>query len=342
MHFPETYRIIPREKVWNEGSYSIIPIRYKDRLDIMKWRNEQIYHLRQNSKLTKSKQDEYYKNIIEKLFYEIEPSQILFSYMKEDVCIGYGGLVNINWDDANAEISFIMETQLEKKSFISNWSKFLTLIQRIAFNELGLYKIYTYAYDIRPKLYDALESIGFIKEATLSNHFQKELGTYLDVLIQSKYNDISFRLVEDGDKKLIFHWANDKITRDNSFNSEPINFEEHSNWFDQKQGDRDVEFYIFSFKGSNFGTVIFDKNKIHKTAIIGINIAPEFRRRGLAKKILRISCCHYLRKHPQLTIKAYVKTDNISSIKIFTSSAFKCVGNEYFNQIPAKVFKLKI
>lgn len=35
------------------GEYQLVPIRHKDRYDIMQWRNEQIYHLRQAEPLTK-------------------------------------------------------------------------------------------------------------------------------------------------------------------------------------------------------------------------------------------------------------------------------------------------
>jgi hypothetical protein len=52
-----------------------------------------------------------------KLFEQQQPSQLLFSFLENDKCIGYGGLVHINWIDSNAEISFIMNTQLEKDRF---------------------------------------------------------------------------------------------------------------------------------------------------------------------------------------------------------------------------------
>ena len=39
-----------QEYSFNE--YSIVPIRSQDRFSIMKWRNEQIYHLRQDKPLT--------------------------------------------------------------------------------------------------------------------------------------------------------------------------------------------------------------------------------------------------------------------------------------------------
>ena len=57
-----------KKQVFNLGDFSIVPIRYEDRLDIMKWRNEQIYHLRQVKKLTKKNQNDYFDNIVSMLF----------------------------------------------------------------------------------------------------------------------------------------------------------------------------------------------------------------------------------------------------------------------------------
>jgi len=99
------------------GNYSIVPIRFEDRYSIMDWRNEQLYHLRQEKLLTKEAQDLYFNNKVNKLFEQEKPEQILFSYLRDSECIGYGGLVHINWNDRNAEISFIMKTELEKFDF---------------------------------------------------------------------------------------------------------------------------------------------------------------------------------------------------------------------------------
>ena len=111
MNFPEKYKVLS-QSVFQEGDYKIVPIRFEDRLDIMQWRNEQIYHLRQAKPLTAADQENYFVNTVAKLFDEEKPAQILFSYLENDVCIGYGGLVHINWIDKNAEISFIMNTEL--------------------------------------------------------------------------------------------------------------------------------------------------------------------------------------------------------------------------------------
>ncbi len=185
------YKALNKQKFSN-GNFSIVPIRYEDRFDIMKWRNEQIYHLRQNKPLTIEDQEKYFTNIVSKLFEEKQPNQILFSFLENQKCIGYGGLVHINRENKNAEISFIMDTQLEKENFSKFWIIFLGLIEQVAFKELMLYKIFTFAFDLRPHLYITIEKAGYIKEATLKKHclFNNE---YKDVIIHSKFSVIDKR-----------------------------------------------------------------------------------------------------------------------------------------------------
>ena len=159
-----------KQQEFSNGEYKLVPIRFQDRYEIMKWRNEQLYHLRQKEPLTKQQQDNYFENVVSKLFYQNEPNQILFSFLKNNVLIGYGGLVHINWVDKNAEISFIMNTQLEMEHFHSIWTSFLNLIDKVAFEELILHKISTYAYDLRPNIYTLFEKANYKREAILRDH----------------------------------------------------------------------------------------------------------------------------------------------------------------------------
>lgn len=187
MKFPNKYKVLNNNSFVING-YSIVPIRYQDRYQIMNWRNEQMYHLRQANILTKEGQDYYFEKVISETFKKEQPSQILFSYLKNDECIGYGGLVHINWVDMNAEISFIMKTELEHVEFDKHWKVYLSLIEKIAFQELKLYKIFTYAFDLRPQLYKLLEESGLIKEAVLKKHCHFN-GEFKDVIIHSKFNE---------------------------------------------------------------------------------------------------------------------------------------------------------
>ncbi len=181
-----SYKVLNNQS-FTSGKYSIVPLRKEDRYDIMKWRNEQIYHLRQHKPLTREDQDKYFESTVASLFKTEQPDQILFSYLENDICIGYGGLVHINWIDQNAEISFIMNTQLEEDNFEIYWSSFLKLLEELAFKQLEFHKLYVYAFDLRPHLYTVLELNQYFKDAVLKEHciFNDQ---FRDVVIHSKLN----------------------------------------------------------------------------------------------------------------------------------------------------------
>ncbi|MDP5048190.1 MAG: hypothetical protein NWQ39_07260, partial [Saprospiraceae bacterium] len=72
------------QQEFSNGEYKLIPIRFEDRYEIMKWRNEQIYHLRQKVPLTIEQQDVYFEKVVAKLFDQEQPNQILFSFLKNE------------------------------------------------------------------------------------------------------------------------------------------------------------------------------------------------------------------------------------------------------------------
>jgi len=176
------------KQIFSLNEFQIVPIRFEDRIDIMNWRNQQIYHLRQEKPLKITDQENYFSNTVSQLFEQKKPSQILFSYLQNETCIGYGGLVHINWLDKNAEISFIMKTSLEENFFAFHWGIYLDLIEQVAFKELKLHKIFTYAFDVRKHLYEAIEAKNYKKEAILSQHCLFN-GKFIDVVIHSKINN---------------------------------------------------------------------------------------------------------------------------------------------------------
>lgn len=179
-----TYKCIGNQFI-ELKNYKLVPIRFEDRYNIMQWRNEQIYHLRQAEPLTKEKQDWYFENVVANLFEQEQPNQILFSFLENNVCIGYGGLVHINWIDKNAEISFIMNTELESNGFKKYWSEYLSILENVSFKILDFHKLYVYAFDLRPHLYEVLESNNYFLDARLKEHclFQE---SFKDVVIYSK------------------------------------------------------------------------------------------------------------------------------------------------------------
>jgi len=281
-----------------------------------------MFHLRQSKFLSVEDQDSYFQNVVAKLFDQENPNQILFSYLENDICIGYGGLVHINWENKNAEISFVLNTKLENL-FIEHWCTFLTLIENVAFNEIDLLKIFTYAFDLRPKLYLALEKSNFKKEATLVN--QTIINEKLvDVVIHSKFKNNIYTLREAStyqDALLLFNWVNDKTVRQNSLSSESITFQNHINWFETKMKDENCKIYILTdLYKSNIGQIRVEmKDEYYE---IDYTISEQYRGNGFGNKIINLLQV----KLGNINLLARVKNNNIPSIKIFTKNGFKLVS----------------
>lgn len=306
---------------FQNSDFHIEPIRDEDKYEILKIRNEQIFHLRQTETLTTEKQENYFKTVVNSLF-EIElPNQLLFSFFYKNVFVGYGGLVHINWIDKNAEISFIMKTEMEKEYFNTFWVNYLKLIEKVAFTELRFHKIFTYAFDLRPHLYVALEEAGFVEEARLKEHclFNQK---YYDVVFHAKYNNcIYFRKPEVKDLDLYFEWTNDELVRSFSYQTDKISYESHVNWFHSKLIDSNCFMYLFENEnGEKIGQVRIQKNG--PNAIIGISIDKNHRGKSYASKMIKLASEEFLKLNPSNVIEAYIKTSNESSIIAFQKAGF--------------------
>jgi len=272
--------------------------------------------------LSRSAQDLYFNNTISQLFNDEKPDQILFSYLENDICIGYGGLVHINWDDRHAELSFIMDTQLEASAFAEHWTNYIQLICEVAFKEIGLHKIFTYAYDIRSNLYPILEEQGFSLEARLTDHKLIE-NNYVDVVIHSRLNKGNYlRNVSDADLDITFRWASDPIVRAYAFNKKKISREEHTTWYINKLSDPQCEFFILVDKGRCLGSIRFDITKDNE-AIISYLIDSEHHGKGLGKEIIIKGIERLLSRRPEVSkISGEVDYENKASIHIFQTLGF--------------------
>lgn len=169
---------------YSSGEYSVTAIRELDIYLIKEWRNAQIAVLRQKRPLTNDRQKAYYNNVVRPSFEMGQPNIILFSYLLGSNCIGYGGLTNIDWNARRAEISFILDTDriVDTRQYQQDFGAFLSLMKRIAFDELGLNRLFTETYDIRPWHVAVLENNGFEFEGRLKQHVYIE-GRLVDSLM---------------------------------------------------------------------------------------------------------------------------------------------------------------
>ena len=317
------------------GDYSIVPLRYEDRFSIMKWRNEQIYHLRQARPLTEYDQQQYFDNVVSKLYDNPKPDQILFSYLGKGVCIGYGGLVHINWIDRNGEISFIMDTQLETEHFAEHWSNYLTMLKSVAFDDLGLHKIYTYAFDLRPHLYTMLEANGYKREATLKEHCFFN-GKYKDVVLHSLWNDryevINYVDCTREQNLDILALRNRDDVRSWMVNPEVIPEENHFIFVESLKGNPNRLYYAIYKNGMLMGTYnltnegegIWERGIIANPSTQGTGKTEKWERQILSSLPSEIKA-----------VSAKVKQDNLKSIKYHEKLGYKeqSRDNEYIYYI---------
>ncbi|MCC7223599.1 MAG: GNAT family N-acetyltransferase [Chitinophagales bacterium] len=337
------------ENTVQQGDYTLTAIRPDDIFLIKEWRNAQIDILRQQQVLTDDDQRRYFETVIFPTFGAAQPAQILFSFLYQDKCIGYGGLVHISWADRNAEISFLLETQRNNDIalFQREWAIYLDMLQQIAFGQLGFEKIYTYAYDIRPHLVETLEQKGFVQEARLKRHVFIQ-GKATDVLIHGVFNTstnphsmassekIRLRKADASDLMLIFEWANDPLVRKMSFNSNPISLTEHAEWFSKTIDDPDQHVLIAetTLDNGNEHYMPCGQLRFNAQGEIGILVAPTFRGQRLAAKLLKKGI-YYIKqqKISYRTITAYIKFENQASKKAFEDAGFVADGIGYVKEI---------
>jgi len=125
---------------------------------------------------------------------------------------------------------------------------------------------------------------------------------------------------EDGD--LLFNWANDYEVRLNSFNSNPIKYEEHIRWFDNKLKSSNSSMYVFEVDEIAVGMIRLDLVD-GQSHLINYSICKGHRGKGYATELLRL--IKELNKASLLIGK--VKSTNIGSIKAFIKAGYEMEGD---------------
>ncbi len=171
-------------KTFHFDHYSITSLRFEDIYKIKNWRNQQIAFLRQKHPITDEQQFKYFENYVKPTFSDPEPTQILVSYLKEGTCIGYGGLTNLKWEDRRAEVSFLLDSERvqDNLNYKKEFTIFLNLLKQMAFDFLGLHRLFTETFDLRPTHIETLEGAGFTFEGRMKDHIFCE-GRFVDSLI---------------------------------------------------------------------------------------------------------------------------------------------------------------
>ncbi len=167
----QAYSVMPRPRL-QDRELTLRAVQPADIEAIRQWRNAQMDVLRQSAVITPEAQQRYFAEHVWPGKTSPQPPQILLAIERHGQLIGYGGLVHIVWAYRRAEISFLLEPHLERNTplLADCFTRFLRLLQTLAFEDLQLQRLTTETYAHRPVHIQALEAAGHRLEGRLKAH----------------------------------------------------------------------------------------------------------------------------------------------------------------------------
>lgn len=132
------------------------------------------------------------------------------------------------------------------------------------------------------------------------------------------------------DVKLFFKWVNESAVRENSFNTEPIPWENHQAWFKKVLANEDIRIYVMMQENNPIGQVRLALE--NSKWLISYSIASSYRGQGYGQIILQLAENEMIREgHTGEILFAEVKVSNIASQRIFIKLGYKGAVSEHSN-----------
>jgi RimJ/RimL family protein N-acetyltransferase len=121
------------------------------------------------------------------------------------------------------------------------------------------------------------------------------------------------------DARLLYDWRNDPGTRQSSFSTDPVSWEEHRAWVDRAVADPRRVLYIAEDEHGPVGTVRLDLDPAPPT--ISVTVAPGRRGQGHASRLIAAVA----ERHGP-PIVALIKPGNDASVRAFERAGFRHGG----------------
>ncbi len=132
--------------------------------------------------------------------------------------------------------------------------------------------------------------------------------------------DFTYRLAKAEDVKFYYEIVSDSVSRQNSFNSDPISYESHEKWFSNKLTDEIARMYVIEIRNDRVGQVRLEKEG--NSAIVDIGIHPTWRGKGLGSLSIEKVTKRILADGFADEAVAWIKLENVISQKAFEKAGF--------------------
>lgn len=128
---------------------------------------------------------------------------------------------------------------------------------------------------------------------------------------------LEIRRMREEHAQFLFDWRNDKLTRENSFNSEKVIWADHLEWISKRSREQDEYHLVFFDSETPVGRFSLDSS-----FEVSVLVDPDSRGRGYGTRIVK-GALDYLQKNGHIeALKAFIKVENTSSIRLFIAAGF--------------------
>jgi RimJ/RimL family protein N-acetyltransferase len=130
------------------------------------------------------------------------------------------------------------------------------------------------------------------------------------------------RAAEWSDARLLWVWANESVTRNNSLNGAAITWSDHESWFAKKLSSPDCRIWIMQCEEEAVGQIRYERIT-EDTAEISFFIIARLRGKGFGSLLLRVSEPNAVAALSIKRLRAIVLVGNHASRRLFEKARFR-------------------
>lgn len=135
------------------------------------------------------------------------------------------------------------------------------------------------------------------------------------------------------DRELVWDWANEPVVRAASFRSDPIQWEEHVNWFGAAMDNPNCVFWIVMLGCWPVGQIRFEIDG--DGAVVSVSLGERFRGRGYGSEIIASATQRLRDDRATRHVRAYIKAQNNSSATAFEKAGYRLRDEVVMSGVPA-------
>ncbi len=129
------------------------------------------------------------------------------------------------------------------------------------------------------------------------------------------------------DARLLHKWANQPQVRAMAFSPDPIPWEAHLRWFENRLKDPHTRIYIAEEADHGpVGQVRFHRIS-SRAAGVDVHVRHDLRHQGLGSSLLGLAAETFFRESPLSEVHALIKAENTASCRAFEKAGFSHAGH---------------